>query len=346
MLYRWVIRPCLFLFQPEQAHRLALGLLNLLLRVPGMKTLCRRLFSTSSDPIYLAGLKFLNPVGLAAGFDKDARFLQVWETLGFGFVEVGTVTPRPQPGNPKPRLFRLPADEALINRLGFNNQGVDAMVKQLKNYHGPLIIGGNIGKNKDTDNDLAEEDYIKCFTALFPYVHFFVVNVSSPNTPGLRALQEKEPLQKLLASLQKLNQSQDHPKPLFLKIAPDLNENQLADIVEIVQATDLTGLVATNTTTSRTNLVTSAKRIQNIGAGGLSGSPVYNPSNLVLNYLKTHLPQKIIIGVGGILHPGQAAEKIKQGADLVEIYTGFIYNGPFLPKRINKYLYQSRTKYL
>lgn len=341
MLYRWVIRPCLFLFQPEQAHLVALGLINLLLRVPGIKTLCRRLFSTPSDPVYLAGIKFPNRVGLAAGFDKDARYLHVWETLGFGFVEVGTVTPKPQPGNPKPRVFRLAVDEALINRLGFNNQGVEAMVEQLKQYHGPLIIGGNIGKNKDTDNERAEEDYVKCFTALFPYVHFFVVNVSSPNTPGLRALQEKEPLQRLLITLQKLNQKQAHPKPIFLKIAPDLNENQLVDIVEIVQDTDLTGLVATNTTTSRINLVTSAKRIQDIGAGGLSGSPVYNASNIVLHYLNTHLPHKKIIGVGGILHPGQAAEKIKKGADLVEIYTGFIYSGPFLPKRINKYLRQN-----
>lgn len=339
-MYHWLIKPILFLFPPELAHHLALGAFSFLLKIPGVKKLCRWWFYTPADPVYLAGLKFPNAVGLAAGFDKDARYLEVWEALGFGFVEVGTVTPRAQPGNPVPRLFRLPADEALINRMGFNNAGVEVMVERLKSYRGSLIIGGNIGKNKDTSNELAEQDYLHSFSVLFPYVHFFVINVSSPNTPGLRALQDKEPLEKLLNTIQQANRQQKNPKPVFLKIAPDLNEIQLADIISIVHATDITGIVATNTTISRDNLVTPLAVVKAIGAGGLSGSPVYQASNLVLHYLKTNMPQKKFIGVGGILHPAQAAEKMKQGADLVEVYTGFIYSGPWLPKRIVKYLKQ------
>lgn len=337
-MYHWIIKPILFLFPPERAHDLALGLFSFLLTIPGVKRVCQWLFATPANPVYLAGIKFPNAVGLAAGFDKDARYLKVWEALGFGFVEVGTVTPRAQPGNPRPRLFRLPADEALINRMGFNNAGVEVMLARLKAYRGSLIIGGNIGKNKDTPNESAEQDYLNCFSALFPYVHFFVVNVSSPNTPGLRALQEKEPLEKLLAALQQANRLQKNPKPIFLKIAPDLNENQLADIISIVKTTEITGIVATNTTIARENLVTDMARINHIGAGGLSGSPVFTASNLILHYLKTHLPQKKFIGVGGIIYPEQAAEKIKNGADLVEVYTGFIYSGPWLPKKIIQHL--------
>lgn len=283
------------------------------------------------------GLAFKNPVGLAAGFDKDGKAFRTMAALGFGFVEVGTVTPEPQVGNAKPRLFRLPKDEALINRMGFNNAGAEAMVQRLQGKRPPgLIIGGNIGKNKATPNEQAVKDYEICFEKLFPHVDYFVVNVSSPNTPGLRELQDKEPLTRLLNHLQKLNRAKDKSKPILLKIAPDLTDAQLDDIVEIVQQTGIDGVIATNTTISREGL---QQNTEKIGAGGLSGQPLRQRSTAIIRYLKNRSDgQMTIIGVGGIASPADAIEKLEAGASLVQIYTGLVYEGPALVKRINREL--------
>lgn len=286
------------------------------------------------------GLHFPNRVGLAAGFDKDGKHLQGLSCLGFGFIEVGTVTPLPQSGNPRPRLFRLPADRALINRMGFNNEGLEALVGRLarwrkKSRAGSIIVGGNIGKNKATPNEAAEQDYLRCFEALFPWVDYFVVNVSSPNTPGLRALQEKEPLTRLLNLLQEKNRQQPAPKPILLKIAPDLTDEQLDDIAEIVSATGLAGVIATNTTTGRGGLKTPAAAVEAIGAGGLSGAPLRARATDVIRYLREKLgPAPVIIGVGGIDSPRAAREKLDAGANLVQVYSGLVYEGPGLVRQV------------
>ena len=284
------------------------------------------------------GLRFSNPVGLAAGFDKDGKYFREMAELGFGFIEIGTVTPKGQIGNPQPRLFRLPEDQGLINRMGFNNEGVDALVERLKQGKPEgVIIGGNIGKNKVTPNAQAEDDYRICFDALFPYVDYFVVNVSSPNTPGLRELQDREPLTRLLSLLQKRNQQQDKPKPILLKIAPDLNNDQLDDILSIVQDSGIAGIIATNTTISRDGLHTPEKRIQEIGNGGLSGAPVRERATEVIRYLSEKSAGKLlIIGVGGICSAQDALEKLRAGAALVQVYSGLIYRGPELIKEINQ----------
>ena len=285
----------------------------------------------------LFGIRFPNPVGLAAGFDKDARWVDELECLGFGFVEIGTVTPLPQPGNDQPRLFRLPQDEALINRMGFNNAGAMAAAERLKKRKSNIIIGGNIGKNKVTPNEDALSDYVKCMRALHDVVDYFVVNVSSPNTPGLRALQEKEPLLHILVNLQKLNTEYAKPKPILLKIAPDLTNEQLDDIIDIVKQSGIAGVIATNTTISRDGLTTPKSEVESIGAGGLSGIPVRTRSTEVIRYLKSKSNNAFpVIGVGGIHSPADAIEKIEAGADLVQVYTGFIYEGPGIAKRINR----------
>ena len=289
--------------------------------------------------IEVFGLKFKNRVGLAAGFDKDAKLYNELSSFGFGFIEIGTVTPLPQEGNPKPRLFRLKSDQAIINRMGFNNSGLKSIVKNLKDKHTDIIIGGNIGKNKITKNEEAVKDYILCFEALFPYVDYFVVNVSSPNTPGLRDLQDKEPLTKLLNTLQKINLSMSKRKPILLKIAPDLTNEQLDDIVEIVKFTKIDGVVATNTTINRDGLLESQNKLNSIGNGGLSGKPLKERSNEVIKYLSVKSNNSFpIIGVGGIHSANDALEKIKCGATLVQLYTGFVYEGPYLIKSINKSL--------
>jgi dihydroorotate dehydrogenase len=289
------------------------------------------------------GLKFKNPVGLAAGFDKEAKLFEDFSNLGFGFIEVGTITPKGQPGNPKPRLFRLPEDEALINRMGFNNEGLDAAVKRLKKRKSTIIIGGNIGKNKVTPNENAIQDYEICFRELYPYVDYFVVNVSSPNTPNLRELQEKEPLKALLNHLQQLNHDTAMPKPILLKIAPDLTQEQLDDIVEIVEETHTQGVIATNTTISRDNL-NSSETLTTQG-GGLSGRPVKDRSTEVIRYLHKKSNGNIpIIGVGGIHSPQDALEKLNAGASLVQVYTGFIYEGPALVKKINREIVKSQSR--
>lgn len=286
------------------------------------------------------GLNFKNPVGLAAGFDKDAKYFDLMAQLGFGFVEIGTVTPKGQDGNPQPRLFRLPEDDALINRMGFNNEGVAATVDRLKaKGKQSFIVGGNIGKNKLTPNEDAKNDYIICFNALFPYVDYFVVNVSSPNTPNLRALQDKGPLLELLQVVQEQNKKQTHQKPVLLKIAPDLTDGQLDDIIDIVFQTKLSGLIVSNTTIDRSTLKTNPNKISEIGNGGLSGKPLSERSTAIIKYIHSNSEGKIpMIGVGGIYSPEDAIAKLDAGASLVQIYSGLVYEGPALIKRINKAL--------
>jgi len=337
-MYKLFIKPLFFLFDPEKIHHFVFKNLKIILSVPGMKTIFKRLFviKDSSLEKTVFGIKFKNPVGLAAGFDKDAKLFDELSYLGFGFIEIGTVTPLAQEGNPKPRLFRLPEDEALINRMGFNNEGAKAAAERLKNKKTNIIIGGNIGKNKITPNEEAINDYEKCFHELYDYVDYFVVNVSSPNTPNLRELQDKEPLTKLLSHLQQINRSKPKQKPVLLKIAPDLTNEQLDDIIFIVKETKIDGVIATNTTIARNNLKTNSSESESIGAGGLSGQPVRNRSTEVIKYLSEKSGKAFpIIGVGGIHSPEDAIEKLNAGADLIQLYTGFIYEGPSLVKKIN-----------
>ena len=332
-------RSLLFFFSPEKAHHLTASLLRFALQIPGMKSIWKSLFCISDTRLEktVFGISFPNPVGLAAGFDKDAKMFEDLAYCGFGFIEIGTLTPKGQPGNPQPRLFRLKEDNAIINRMGFNNEGVDEAVERLKKRKTKTIIGGNIGKNKVTENEDALNDYILNFNALFDYVDYFVVNVSSPNTPGLRDLQEKEPLKHLLFSLMQVNNLKTTQKPILLKIAPDLTDSQLDDIIEIVNETKIAGVIATNTTISREGLKTEKKLVEEIGAGGLSGKPVRERSTEVIRYLATKSNKSFpIIGVGGIHSEQDALEKLDAGADLIQLYTGFIYEGPALVKRINK----------
>jgi len=334
-----LLKRIFFLFDPEKIHHVVFKLIRFNLSIPGIKGIWKKLYAVEDSRLQqdLFGLTFKNPVGLAAGFDKDAKLFNELGYCGFSFVEVGTVTPLPQEGNPKKRLFRLPKDEALINRMGFNNAGVDAMIEKLKHRKTDIIIGGNIGKNKLTPNEEAINDYLICFRKLFDYVDYFVVNVSSPNTPNLRDLQDKEPLTKLLQRLMDENATQPKQKPVLLKIAPDLTNEQLDDIIEIVEKTKIDGVIATNTTIDRAGLVTPG--VAEIGLGGLSGKPLTKRSTEVIRYLYDKSGKKLnIIGVGGIHSAADAREKIEAGAKLVQLYTGFIYEGPKLVKRINKEL--------
>lgn len=335
------IRFFLFLFSPEKAHKISVLLIKIILRIPLLRLFLAKEVVNEKLAVNLFGLTFKNPVGLAAGFDKDARFFSEMGALGFGFVEIGTVTPLPQSGNPKPRLFRLKSDSAIINRMGFNNEGVVAVAKRLakRKISDNLIIGGNIGKNKWTPNEKANEDYINVFKELYPYVDYFAVNVSSPNTENLRALQDKEPLMKLLGELKRLNIELQSPKPILLKIAPDLSNDQLDDIVEIALSLPLDGIIATNTTISRQGLITSQEVISELGAGGLSGKPLTKRSTEVIRYLNQKLGGVIpIIGVGGIHSTEDALEKLDAGASLIQLYTGFIYEGASLITDINNEL--------
>ncbi len=337
-MYKLFIRSLLFRMDAEKAHHFTFKFLRLWFAIPGMRWLTQGAHHLRAPGLErkLFGLTFRNPVGLAAGFDKNGLLIREWGDLGFGFAEVGTVTPLAQAGNPLPRLFRLPQDQAIINRMGFNNDGLAVLTERLrKARRGRLIVAGNIGKNKDTPNSDAVSDYQKCFEALFPVVDFFVVNVSSPNTPGLRELQEKEPLTALLNALQALNAQKPARKPILLKIAPDLTDTQLDDILDIVQTTGLAGLVANNTTINRAGLTTAPAQVEAIGAGGLSGAPLKARSLDVLRYLRAKAgPGLPIISVGGIMTADDAVERLRAGADLVQIYTGFVYGGAYLPKRI------------
>lgn len=338
-MYKSFLRPILFLFAPESIHHFTFSFLRVAGKISGVQTVLKSVFDVKHPQLSktLLGITFPNPVGLAAGFDKDAKLIDELAAFGFGFIEIGTLTPLAQPGNEKPRLFRLPKDKGLINRMGFNNGGVQAAVTRLKNRKSRVIVGGNIGKNKITPNEKAFEDYNTCFETLYPYVDYFVLNVSSPNTPGLRELQEKEPLRKLLSDVIALSKAKPKYKPVLLKIAPDLNEAQLNDVVQILKETKTDGVIATNTTISRSGLITPENEIAAIGNGGLSGKPLTARATEVISYLRKQVgPEFPIIAVGGIMSAQDALDKLKAGADLVQIYTGFIYEGPGLVKAINK----------
>lgn len=335
-MYKLLIRPILFLFDPEKVHHFTFTLIRFVSRIPLIPNLFRSLYVVNDKRLErsLFGLTFKNPVGLAAGFDKDAKLFNELDNFGFGFIEIGTLTPKPQEGNPNKRLFRLQSDSAIINRMGFNNGGVLEAVEKLKKNKS-VLIGGNIGKNKTTPNEKAVEDYKICFEALFDYVDYFVINVSSPNTPNLRALQDKEPLTNLLEDLQILNSKHQNPKPILLKIAPDLTNEQLQDIIDIVAETKIDGVIATNTTISREGLQSENKK----ETGGLSGKPLASRSTEVIRFLAEKSNKAFpIIGVGGIHSVADALEKLDAGADLIQLYTGFIYEGPKLIKEINKAL--------
>ena len=342
-----MLRFFLFKLNAEKAHHVTLKWFNILIKMPFVKSILKLLYVVEDKRLErnLFGLTFKNPVGLAAGLDKNAACIDAFAAIGFGFIEIGTVTPLPQSGNEQPRLFRIIEDEAIINRMGFNNGGMSAVKKNildssiLQLSNSSIIIGGNIGKNKLTPNENAVDDYLKCFNELYDVVDYFVVNVSSPNTPNLRELQEKEPLKKLLFSLQELNQQKVKPKPILLKIAPDITHEQLDDIIEIIFETKLDGVVATNTTISRENLSADKNKVEQIGAGGLSGKPLTKKSTEVIKYIAGKSNYKIpIIAVGGIMSADDAVEKIHAGASLVQLYTGFIYEGPDLIKEINQRL--------
>ncbi len=338
-MYKFLLKPILFRKDPEAAHHFTFAWIKKTFSLPLVRSIVKRTFSYENTALEreVFGLKFKNPVGLAAGFDKDARLIDEMAMLGFGFIEIGTLTPKPQEGNPKPRLFRLPEDEALINRMGFNNGGVLAAVERLKKRKSKILIGGNIGKNKLTPNEKAVDDYLICLEALHPYVDFFVVNVSSPNTPDLRDLQEKEPLRKLLLAVKNANDQKEKPKPILLKIAPDLTNGQLDDIVDIVLQTKIDGVIATNTTIDRSQLKTDITEVNIMGAGGVSGKVLGKRSTEVIRYLSDKSNKGFpIIGVGGIHSPDDAIEKLEAGASLIQVYSGMIYEGPALIKRINQ----------
>jgi dihydroorotate dehydrogenase len=344
-----LIRELLFCFPPEDVHYFSMNVLRAGCSIAPVQALLENSFRVTDPSLQrnVFGLSFDNPVGLGAGFDKNALYLRELETLGFGFAEIGTVTPKPQAGNEKPRLFRLPQDKALINRMGFNNDGVDVIKRRLldiqnlkvKSQKSKFIVGGNIGKNKVTANEDAWKDYCICFDELFDGVDYFVVNVSSPNTPGLRELQEKDSLKKILSEIQQRNQGKTNPKPLLLKIAPDLTNEQLDDIVSLSFETQLSGLVATNTTVSRKDLKTPDSKVKEIGAGGLSGKPVRERATEVVQYLCNGTGGKIpVIASGGIVTGADAKEKLDAGAALVQVWTGFIYEGPSIVKNICKHI--------
>lgn len=333
-MYKQIIRPILFCFDPEAVHHFTFSLVRFVNKIPGVSSLIKSLYTVNDKRLEreVFGLKFKNPVGLAAGFDKDAKLYKELSNFGFGFIEIGTLTPKAQEGNPKKRLFRLREDSAIVNRMGFNNGGVDEAVKRL-NVNNGVLIGGNIGKNKITPNEEAVKDYEICFDALYDYVDYFVVNVSSPNTPNLRALQDKEPLTQLLQTLQDKNTTKQKQKPILLKIAPDLTDEQLLDIIDIVKETKIAGVIATNTTISRDGL----QSVNKIEMGGLSGKPLTKRSTEVIRFLSEKSNKAFpIIGVGGIHTAEDAIEKLEAGASLVQLYTGFIYEGPALIKAINK----------
>ena len=337
-----MIRAVFFLFDPERVHYFSMNLLGYVCRYSWLRKTIMSKFDTPHKPVIFAGLKFRNIVGLGAGFDKNAKYLPALHALGFGFVETGTVTPLAQDGNEKPRLFRLPADKAIINRMGFNNDGVESVLKNLqawrkRSYGKDMLIGGNIGKNKSTPNEEAWRDYEICFRQLYNDVDYFVVNVSSPNTPGLRELQEKPALLKILTNLQEIRKTFEIKKPLLLKIAPDLSFHQVNDIISLAMEISLDGLIISNTTITRTGLKTSAKQIEKIGAGGLSGEPLRHASNELLQYVHERSGGKInLIGSGGIFSKDDARKKISCGAGLVQVWTGFIYEGPSIVKNILK----------
>ncbi|WP_445452002.1 quinone-dependent dihydroorotate dehydrogenase [Flavobacterium sp. 25HG05S-40] len=342
-MYKLLIRPILFWFDPEEVHYFSFSFIKFISKIPFVSNILKSIYEVKDSRLEreVFGLKFKNPVGLAAGFDKDAKCYQELSNFGFGFIEIGTLTPKPQDGNPKKRLFRLKANSAIINRMGFNNGGVDAAVLRLMKNKG-VLIGGNIGKNKNTPNEDATSDYLICFDALFDSVDYFVVNVSSPNTPNLRELQDKKPLTELLTQLETRNSEYKTKKPILLKIAPDLTNEQLIDIIDIVNETKIAGVIATNTTISREGLASENNPEVMAETGGLSGKPLTKRSTEVIRFLSEKSNKAFpIIGVGGIHSAEDALEKLEAGASLVQLYTGFIYEGPQLVKDINHRLLET-----
>lgn len=338
-MYKAIIRPILFLFDPEKVHYFTFSLIRTLSKIPGVPAIFRGMYQVNDKKLErnLFGLTFKNPVGLAAGFDKNAVLYNELANFGFGFIEIGTVTPKGQEGNPKKRLFRLKDDQGIINRMGFNNEGLQAAIQKLKGNEGKLIIGGNIGKNTQTLPENYTADYIECFNGLHPHVDYFVLNVSCPNVGSHAKLNDKDYLIELITACQKLNNTKEVQKPILLKIAPDLNDIQLDEIIDLVAETKIDGVIASNTSTTRANLKASEERLKEIGNGGVSGQPIKNQSTKVIRYLAENSNKSFpIIGVGGIHSAEDALEKIEAGADLVQIYTGFIYEGPSLIKKINK----------
>lgn len=342
-MYKSIIRPLLFLFNPEKVHAFVFFCVKLACKIPGIKPLLRFMFTfwKDKDGIMFCGLRFKGRVGLAAGFDKNADFLTEAGVFGFSFIEIGTITPLAQPGNPKPRLFRLVKDQALVNRMGFNNNGVDYAVRQLQKYRKRnIIIGGNIGKNTLTDTDNAADDYARCFERLYPLVDYIAVNISCPNIKGMEKLQDTGSLQKILDAIIKIRNEQPVRKPVLLKISPDLDFNQLDETLKLCRKKEIDGIIATNTTTSRTNLITSEKEIASVGSGGLSGKPLHDRTVELVRYICKQKPASFpVIAVGGIMSARDAIDMIEAGASLVQIYTGFIYEGPALAKRLNRAIY-------
>jgi dihydroorotate dehydrogenase len=336
-MYKHIIRPILFLLQPETVHYLIVNLLKIGFKIPGIGFITRKFFSVKDKRLKrtFLGMDFENPIGFAAGFDKNAEVYNQFANFGFSFIEIGTVTPKPQPGNPKPRSFRIPKDSGLINRMGFNNKGVDYAVMRLKRKH-QVIVGGNIGKNTNTSNENALDDYVYCFNQLYHSVDYFVVNLSCPNIKDLRKLQDKDSTNTILNKLTELRRSKETYKPILLKISPDLTNEQLDDVVETFNITGIDGIVATNTTVSRESLTTDKDRIEEIANGGLSGKPLSKRATEIIRYITTKSGGKIpIIGVGGIMNVEDALEKLDAGATLIQLYTGFIYEGPSFVKKIN-----------
>jgi dihydroorotate dehydrogenase len=338
-MYQNIIRPLLFLIPPETIHNIISLLLRIFFAIPCFKALSRCFFTIKSNELRrkVAGIEFANPVGMAAGFDKNGKLYNELAVFGFSFVEIGTITPRPQPGNKKPRSFRLVRDKALVNRMGFNSEGVESVIKRLRKKRKGLIIGGNIGKNSTTPNERAVNDYEACFNALYEHIDYFVVNVSCPNVNNLTELQDASSLEEIIERLVHIRKEKEDYRPVFLKISPDLDFEKLDNIIGICKKNGIDGIVATNTTISREGLRTGKERIEKIGAGGLSGAPLKDRSTEIIRYIKKQTKGEMpVIGVGGILNARDAIEKIEAGATLVQLYTGFIYEGPFLVKSINK----------
>ncbi|HAN19857.1 MAG: dihydroorotate dehydrogenase (quinone) [Bacteroidetes bacterium GWC2_33_15] len=345
-MYKIIIRPLLFFFPPETIHSLIVNFLKIGFKIPGVEYIVRKSFTINNNRLktQFLGMEFKNPVGFAAGFDKNAEIYNQFSSFGFSFIEIGTVTPKPQPGNPKPRSFRIPKDNGLINRMGFNNKGVECAVNQLKNKKHKTIIGGNIGKNTNTANDNAIDDYVICFEKLYEYVDYFVVNLSCPNIKDLHKLQGKDSTITILNKLTAIRNTKALFKPILLKISPDLTNDQLDDIIETFKITRIDGIVATNTTISREGLITDKQTIDKIANGGLSGKPLAKRSTEIIRYLNEKSAGSIpIIGVGGIMSVDDALEKIKAGATLIQVYTGFIYEGPGFVKKINREILKIRS---